>query len=95
MKSCELANELEFMLNNMGSQKDEDEFVDGIMRMHRTLQQKAAGLMFKAFARWAQCEATGNYDLRNEATCQAARLIIEQLDKNNYFVDGQSCLPFI
>jgi len=56
------------LVNIMGH--DVDEFVDLLMREHRTLQQQIFNLMMASIQRWADAE---HYDGRNEFTVLKCR----------------------
>ena len=67
-------------------------FVEGLSREHRTIQQTATGVMLL----WLRHLASLNeheYDLRNEAAVQAAKICIEALNTDGRFVAGR--LPCI
>ena len=67
-------------------------FVEGLSLEHRTLQQSATGVMLQWLRRLASLTEY-EYDLRNEAAVQAAKICIEALDKDGRFAAGR--LPSI
>jgi len=71
---------------------DADAFVEGLSREHRTLQQSATGVMLQWLRHLAALKEF-EYDLRNEAAVQAARICIAALDKDGRFGGGR--LPCI
>jgi hypothetical protein len=46
--------------------------IDAISREHRTNQQLIAGFLLEMLQHWSNEYEAGNYDLRNEATCEMA-----------------------
>ena len=46
--------------------------IDAISREHRTNQQLIAGFLLELLEHWSNEYEAGNYDLRNEATCELA-----------------------
>ena len=46
--------------------------IDAISREHRTNQQLIAGFVLELLEHWSNEYESGNYDLRNEATCEMA-----------------------
>ena len=61
--------------NRMANKEEREDFVDYLTRReHRTLQQSAMGLFVAAIEAWA---STDNFDLRNEATVNLAKRIVE------------------
>ena len=77
-------------VNNFGM--DAAAFVEGLSREHRTLQQTATGVMLQ-WLRHLASKKDHEYDLRNEAAVQAAKICIEALDKDGRFAAGR--LPCI
>lgn len=69
----ELARELEGLVNNFNTEQ-QDEFVEGFLRMHPTLMQSTFGLMLKCVEAMADKEYV---DGRNKASQETARLIIK------------------
>lgn len=77
MTGKDLANEICNTLNNFNSKKDREEFVEQLMRQHRTLQQQAMGLFLKAIEAYAETYKNGYYDLRNEASTKLCHKMVE------------------
>ena len=70
-----VARDLGNWINDMAC--DETAFCEALMREHRTLQQKLAGVFLAAFVTWADDER--GHDLRNEWTFETARKIVALL----------------
>lgn len=61
---------------NVGSDADFKEFANTlVLRGHRTLQQRAMGLMLECIDQWAEQLGQGCYDGRNEATVMLAQRV--------------------
>lgn len=60
-------------------------FVEGITRVHRTLQQCSAKAIYEVIKSWADNYDDGNYDGRNEATCKWAKQMIDAVGKDQHF----------
>ena len=72
----DVAQDLIDMVNVIsGNSQEEQDFIDTILRSHRTLQQSTCGLFLKVFKGWADMKEVGFYDLRNEATVTIAEKI--------------------
>ena len=72
----DVAQDLIDMVNVIsGNSQEEQDFIDTILRSHRTLQQSTCGLLLKVFKGWADMKEVGFYDLRNEATVTIAEKI--------------------
>lgn len=82
----EAAEALANFSNNMGHVPAE--FVQEMARQHRTLQQNCTGLMMAWLMHLASLKE-GEYDLRNEASVQLAKKLLEGKDKYDVY------LPFI
>jgi hypothetical protein len=55
----------------------QEAFTDRLTRQeHRTIQQKAMGLIVTALESWAMCFDLGRFDLRNEGTVRLAKKMI-------------------
>ena len=74
-------------VNNMSN--NDQAFVEAFAREHRTLQQNFTGLCLAWLAHLAQLNE-GEYDGRNEASVQRAKLIAEKAGPY-----GLASLPFI
>tara|TARA_R110000822_G_scaffold89258_1_gene206820 strand:- start:214 stop:594 length:381 start_codon:yes stop_codon:yes gene_type:complete len=70
-KGFKAARELEDFINGGSSEKDN--FVEGFLRMHNTLQQSTMGLMFKCVEAMAAVE---NVDGRNQASKLTAQRVL-------------------
>lgn len=70
-----LARELEYFVNGC-SDDDLNEFVNGFMHMHNTLQQKTFGLFLRAIVAMADVK---HVDARNEASKKRAQQIVQGL----------------
>ena len=83
MTGKELAKQLSQFVNIMANAKEEDEFVEAIMREHRTLQQSTFKLVMKLIVAWAE---TGDdfYDLRNEYTVLQCKEILDKIPELRY-----------
>lgn len=55
-------------------------FVEHVMRDHRTLQQSFFSLIMVCLNEWAKAYAEGRYDARNEFTCKKAAEIVKQIE---------------
>lgn len=58
---------------------DNAPFVEDVLHGHRTLQQNVMCLFLQLVIAWAEL-SDHHYDLRNEATVQASRRIVEALE---------------
>lgn len=56
-------------------------FASDMRREHRTIQQLCAPEIFKVLQQWADDYASGNHDLRNEATCKLAFEVCDAFSK--------------
>jgi len=65
-------------VNNMCH--DPQEFVDLMAREHRTLQQCFTNLCFRWIRKCAEQGEEGNFDLRNEYSCQKSAEIVKAVD---------------
>lgn len=83
MTGKELAKELSQFVNVMANDKNEKEFIDAMMREHRTLQQNSFGLVCKLIKAWSEVE-DNRYDLRNEFTVKTCQEITKSVDSVNY-----------
>lgn len=83
MTGQELAKEISRFVNRMANGKEEQEFVDALMREHRTLQQNTFGLLCQLIREWASVEEN-RYDLRNEFTVQTCKKIVETVEEVRY-----------
>ncbi len=77
MSGEELARAFEDFVN--GAQgKEVRAFVETLTtRTHRTLQQRAMGVIMECIKSWAQAAESERHDLRNEATCKLAQHIMK------------------
>jgi len=53
---------------------DNEEFINGLLNDHRTLQSKVVGLMFKSLLKYSEVE---RFDARNEQAVKLAKQVIE------------------
>lgn len=63
-----------------GDRQARKEFVEGMAKEHRTLQQGFTGVCFEWIQHLASLQP-GEYDLRNEAAVKACKKIMEGVDK--------------
>lgn len=47
-------------------------FAQRVRRNHRTIQQNVGNVLLELLSQWADDDASGNFDLRNEAVCKFA-----------------------
>ena len=67
--------------------KDYSDFVEMVVyQEHRTLQQNTMRLVLQLIQGWAKAHDDNRYDLRNEATCKAAKKIMELFDNEIPFL---------
>jgi hypothetical protein len=84
--------EIHKMLCNLAVE-DPEVVAEQVSRMHRTHQQMFMNSVIACLRMWAKCHQAGIYDLRNEATCEVAKDIVE---KAEHFGPRGSCyLPMI
>lgn len=55
-------------------------------KIHRTVQQKMMGLVIQLLIRWAKCKEENQYDLRNEATVNMAKEIVDFIESKGMLV---------
>jgi hypothetical protein len=67
---------------------DENDFIDGCIYQHRTLQQSLFRIIWKLIERWAEFREKENFDLRNEGTVKTCHKIVSKLGDEVY-------LPFV
>lgn len=72
-KGFKMAGEVSDYVNNMGH--NPDEFVAGVLRQHRTLQQSIFRLFFKCIEAMAQRDDNFT-DLRNRASRDTCRMLV-------------------
>lgn len=72
----EMGKEFSDFVNSSHSGK-QDDFVDYILRDHRTLQQSAFRIFYHCIEGWAKSWENDRYDLRNEATCRMSKEIVD------------------
>jgi len=58
-----------------------DDFVEGILKGHRTLQQCFGGIIARLLWNWAKAYERGNYDLRCEDLCKFAHEAMKPYDE--------------
>lgn len=73
----ELARTVSHSLNSYGHDETISEFVEAMVREHRTLQQTFTKLCVEWFKALSEDHDSGRYDLRNEASCKLAKLVTE------------------
>jgi hypothetical protein len=95
MKPKEIVNNLTSMLNNFGSEEDEQAFVEALMCEHRTLQQKTARLFLQCFVEWHKNAKKNTYDDRNQKTVEVATSLIPVLEMENVLFKDRVYLPYI
>lgn len=61
------------------------EFVDTVVREHRTLQQDMFKLFQGCIQEWALAHDNGNYDARNEYAVKASKVMIEALKEKGLY----------
>ena len=71
-KGYKTARELEDFIN--GGSSEQDNFVEGFLRMHNTLQQSTMRLMFKCIEAMAAVEYV---DGRNQASKKTAQMVLD------------------
>lgn len=87
-KGAELAETLSRFVNRYDSKVAVEAFIEEITcRTHRTLQQNIMGLFLQLVDSWAERDAEGQYDLRNEGTVKLATKLKE--------VTQDAYLPFV
>ena len=64
-------------VNMFMSGEELEQLAAKICHSHRTLQQNKMRLIVEMLKIWAKMYARGEYDLRNEATCEVAWEIIQ------------------
>ena len=74
----EAAQAMSDFVNNMTCPIEE--FVQNMNREHRTLQQTFTNLCFAWMRNCAKKYEEGNFDLRNEHSCQKSAEIVEKVD---------------
>lgn len=74
----EVAKQLFSWLNGMST--DYKDFLEELRYEHRTLQQVYFSLIMNCLQQWAEDYKTGNYDGRNEFTCQKAAEIVDKIE---------------
>jgi hypothetical protein len=72
-----LAREVSRTLNSFCHDETIKEFVDTMVCEHRTLQQTFTKLCVEWFKALAEDHNASRFDLRNEASCKLAKLIVE------------------
>ena len=88
MSGREMAEALGDFMNG-ASKAERADFIDTFINsVHRTLQQKGMGTIFELIQAYAKL-GPGQFDLRNEATVQLCKRIVEKFDKYDM------ALPFI
>lgn len=65
-----------------GATFDRDAFADDMRREHRTIQQLNAPAIFAVVKQWANDYKSGNFDLRNEATCKLAFALVSSVRRH-------------
>ena len=84
-----VAREFADFCNTMSNSEEEQKFAEELCyRTHRTIQQTAFGVMVRCMKLWADEHKKGSYDLRNEATVQICKRVIDLLEDEIY-------LPFV
>lgn len=78
-EAWDLAQRIENFVNG-GDRYAFECFAQGTLRMHRTLQQSFFGLMLTCCQEWAKSLEQGNFDGRNEWTCESAKKVLAALD---------------
>lgn len=71
--AIDLAREFARVANQMGF--DAEAFANEIRREHRTIQQNVGGAVLELLSQWADDNAVGNYDARNQDICSVAALM--------------------
>ena len=72
---AQMAEELTNFLNS-ALPDQEKEFVEALMREHRTLQADTFRLFYKSIEGWSQAWIHGRYDERNKDACKASFEIV-------------------
>jgi len=64
---------------NLSRYRDINEILEAVSRLHRTEKQNLGSLVFALIGEWSRDYESGNYDLRNEATCKMAFNMVQGL----------------
>ena len=64
---------------NRARYRDINEILEAVSRLHRTEKQNLGSLVFALIGEWSRDYESGNYDLRNEATCKMAFNMVQGL----------------
>ena len=67
---------------NRARYRDINEILEAVSRLHRTEKQNLGSLVFALIGEWSRDYESGNYDLRNEATCKMAFQLIHSLPEH-------------
>lgn len=67
------------LVNNLNL--DSEEFVNTIMKQHRTIQQDLFRLFVDTMKRWEEMGKIGMYDARNEHAVGASQVMLEAMRK--------------
>lgn len=84
MNGKEVARAFGDYVNNFSLKKED--FVNGVMSEHKTLQQSIFGVMLECIFAWSEQYENGRYDLRNEDTCRLSNEIVNTIGKDNMYV---------
>ena len=77
-----IAEEIADFVNSLGC--DTEQFVKQMSTMHRTLQQSFTDLCFQWIRQCAKHHDDGNFDGRNEYSCEVCKKIVDAVDDVNF-----------
>lgn len=80
MNGQELANELLKVICKGNNHHDIDLFANEIIGAHRTNQQSTMKLLLRTIVAYADNYRSGNFDLRNQKSCELADKILKLLE---------------
>jgi len=81
----EVQDQVSGMVNNMCF--DSAEYVESVLRDHRTLQQNQFRLIVDMLKGWEKLNDTKYYDLRNEQTVKMSKVMLEAMRAEQNGVD--------
>ena len=77
---------------NLSRYRDINEILEAVSRLHRTEKQNLGSLVFSLIGEWSRDYESGNYDIRNEATCRMAFAMVQGLPEGER---GDFWMPYI
>jgi hypothetical protein len=90
MNGKEVANELLMMTCKENNSADIDLFANEIVGAHRTNQQTTMKLLLRTIVAYADNYRDGNFDLRNQRSCELANKILIILEDEDVVFRNQT-----